>query len=46
MVTEALAKIGRRSDCSRLYKDQMIAAGFVNVVETKYLWRTSSAFLG
>jgi hypothetical protein len=38
LVTEALGKIGRRSDAAALYKDQMIAAGFVNVVETKYMW--------
>jgi len=38
LVIEALGKIGRRSDAAALYKDQMIAAGFVNVVETKYIW--------
>ena len=38
LVTEAASKIGRRTDCARLYKDQLIAAGFVNVVEKRYIW--------
>ena len=35
---EACVKVGRRADCARLYKDQMIDAGFINVVEKKYIW--------
>lgn len=37
-ISEALAKIGRKAECAREYKDQMIAAGFVNVVERVYIW--------
>jgi SAM-dependent methyltransferase len=35
---EACEKVGRSATCAQLYKEQMIAAGFTNVVETKYIW--------
>lgn len=38
LVTQALEKLGRKSDCCLYYKQQMIDAGFTNVVETKYIW--------
>jgi SAM-dependent methyltransferase len=36
LFTEALATMGRKSDCAVYYKDQMKEAGFINVVEKKY----------
>lgn len=39
---EAFTKMGRRADCARLYKDQLVAAGFVNVVEKRFIWPTNS----
>jgi hypothetical protein len=35
---EACEKVGRSATCAQLYKEQMIAGGFTNVVETKYIW--------
>ena len=35
---QASAMVGRKADCASFYKQQMIDAGFENVVETKYLW--------
>lgn len=35
---EAVAKFGREADSARRYKDQMIEAGFENVVEIVYKW--------
>lgn len=37
MWAEGMAKMGRQADCARYYKEQMIAAGFVNVTETVYM---------
>jgi len=37
-MTEAMARVGRRADCARYYKEEMAAAGFINVVEKKYVW--------
>lgn len=34
---EGMLKMGRDAECARKYKDQMIAAGFVNVKETVYV---------
>lgn len=34
---EGMLKMGRDAECARRYKDQMIAAGFVNVKETVYV---------
>lgn len=38
LVEEGFQKFGRRLDCARSYKEQMIAAGFENVVQTNYIW--------
>jgi hypothetical protein len=38
---EAAQKLGRSINSANLYKDQMIAAGFVNVVEVVYKWPTN-----
>ncbi len=35
---EATEKVGRKANCGALYKEQMIAAGFEDVVERKYIW--------
>lgn len=38
LFTEALEKVGRKADCATYYKQQMIDAGFVDVIEKKYIW--------
>jgi len=35
---EASVKLGRRIDSGKRYKEQLEAAGFVDVVETRYKW--------
>jgi len=35
---EGCEKLGRRANSAELYKSQLEAAGFVDVVETKYIW--------
>ncbi|RDW56506.1 S-adenosyl-L-methionine-dependent methyltransferase-19 [Coleophoma crateriformis] len=35
---EASAKAGRLANCAQFYKQQLLDAGFVDVVETKYIW--------
>lgn len=38
LISQAMQKVGRRADCARLYKQQLIDAGFTDVVEKKYIW--------
>ncbi|RDW64606.1 S-adenosyl-L-methionine-dependent methyltransferase-9 [Coleophoma cylindrospora] len=38
LLNEALTKTGRDLGSAKQYKSQLEAAGFVNVVETKYVW--------
>lgn len=35
---EGCLRIGRRADCARLYKEQLISAGFTNVEEKRFIW--------
>jgi hypothetical protein len=35
---EGCEKLGRPANSAELYKSQLEAAGFVDVVETKYIW--------
>ncbi|KAL8362981.1 hypothetical protein RB601_008989 [Gaeumannomyces tritici] len=38
LLAEAAAKLGSRLDSSLTYKDQLLDAGFTNVVQTTYKW--------
>jgi hypothetical protein len=35
---EACTKVGRNARCAELYEEQMVAAGFTDVVATRYVW--------
>jgi hypothetical protein len=39
---EGTNKMGRSITAAREYKKQLVEAGFVNVVETRYKWPTNS----
>ena len=38
LILEGTTKLGAPCDCAKDYKDQLIAAGFTNVVETRFKW--------
>ena len=37
-MVEACKRVGRSATDGQRYKEHMIASGFANVVETKYMW--------
>jgi hypothetical protein len=38
---EACEKVGLKANCAEFYKEQFATAGFVNVVEKKFVWPTN-----
>lgn len=42
LILEGTVKLGRPADCAKDYKDQLIEAGFENVVVIQYKWPQNS----